>query len=399
MKWFANQGVACVFSVASLSALVGWTGIAPTASAQPQVLTVTPAADNTILLNNLAPAFDLSNGKGPIFAGRTAIRADLVQRGLVRFDLSQIPPGSTIVSASVTMYMVRGGSGASNPTVGLYRLLASWGEGESESSGGSGANSLPGDANWHKRFYPDIPWTNEGGDFDATVSSSRGVSRTAGYNTWASTGRMVSDVTGWVNSPATNFGWLIRNNESTRGSARQFVSRESTSVETRPSLRVEYVPCIAPVLSGGASVATCPGGTASFSVTATGAGPYTFAWRKGAGAVTPGPGVSISTSADGMTSTLAFASVGPGDAGRGVDGYSCVVSGPCGPVTSGPFDLLICPADFNCDGSVDFFDYNDFVRCFEGLECAPGKSPDFDEDGTSDFFDYDAFVRAFETPC
>lgn len=58
-----------------------------------------------------------------------------------------------------------------------------------------------------------------------------------------------------------------------------------------------------------------------------------------------------------------------------------------------------CEADFNDDGFVDFFDFDDFVVCFEGGACPPGKSADFNEDGFTDFFDYDDFVLAFETGC
>ncbi len=58
-----------------------------------------------------------------------------------------------------------------------------------------------------------------------------------------------------------------------------------------------------------------------------------------------------------------------------------------------------CPADFNDDGAVDFFDYDAFVVCFEGGACPPGKSADFDNDTAIDFFDYDAFVVAFELGC
>jgi len=64
--------------------------------------------------------------------------------------------------------------------------------------------------------------------------------------------------------------------------------------------------------------------------------------------------------------------------------------------TTGPTG---CPADFDGDGTVDFFDYDAFVNCFEGIACPPGKTADFDGDGSADFFDYDAFVVAFETPC
>ncbi|MEK6703218.1 MAG: hypothetical protein AABZ53_13210 [Planctomycetota bacterium] len=58
-----------------------------------------------------------------------------------------------------------------------------------------------------------------------------------------------------------------------------------------------------------------------------------------------------------------------------------------------------CPADFDADGTVDFFDYDAFVVCFSGEACPPGKTADFDADGTVDFFDYDAFVVAFEAGC
>ena len=62
-------------------------------------------------------------------------------------------------------------------------------------------------------------------------------------------------------------------------------------------------------------------------------------------------------------------------------------------------DIQYCAADFNNDGALDFFDYDDFVLCFEGLNCPPGISADFNDDGAVDFFDYDDFVVAFETGC
>ncbi|MEK6702711.1 MAG: hypothetical protein AABZ53_10640 [Planctomycetota bacterium] len=58
-----------------------------------------------------------------------------------------------------------------------------------------------------------------------------------------------------------------------------------------------------------------------------------------------------------------------------------------------------CPADFDGDGTADFFDYDAFVTCFEGGSCPSGKTADFDGDGTVDFFDYDAFVAEFESGC
>ena len=58
-----------------------------------------------------------------------------------------------------------------------------------------------------------------------------------------------------------------------------------------------------------------------------------------------------------------------------------------------------CPADFNADGFLDFFDYDDYVGCFETGVCPPGTTADFNGDGFADFFDYDDFVAAFEAGC
>jgi hypothetical protein len=58
-----------------------------------------------------------------------------------------------------------------------------------------------------------------------------------------------------------------------------------------------------------------------------------------------------------------------------------------------------CAADFNGDDFLDFFDYDDFVGCFETGACPDGKTADFNGDDFVDFFDYDDFVAAFETGC
>ncbi|MEK6701627.1 MAG: DUF4394 domain-containing protein [Planctomycetota bacterium] len=67
-------------------------------------------------------------------------------------------------------------------------------------------------------------------------------------------------------------------------------------------------------------------------------------------------------------------------------GLACVMDRPC-------------PGDFNHDGATDFFDYDEFVRCYEGAGCPSGTTSDYNLDGSTDFFDYDEFVVAFETSC
>ena len=54
-----------------------------------------------------------------------------------------------------------------------------------------------------------------------------------------------------------------------------------------------------------------------------------------------------------------------------------------------------CPADFNGDSTVDFFDYLDFVAAFADLS----PTADFNNDSVVDFFDYLDFVQAFSVGC
>lgn len=62
---------------------------------------------------------------------------------------------------------------------------------------------------------------------------------------------------------------------------------------------------------------------------------------------------------------------------------------------SNHFVGVSCPADYNVDGIVDFFDYLDFVADF----AANQPQSDFNADGVVDFFDYLDFVQAFSGTC
>jgi hypothetical protein len=120
-------------------------------------------------------------------------------------------------------------------------LLADWGEGTSDPAGseGGGAPATPGDATWLHRFFNTTLWTNQGGDFVATASATRSVSGVAFY-TWGPTAAMRADVQGWLNTPASNFGWLLLGDEISLESARGFDSKESLTVANRPVLNVTY---------------------------------------------------------------------------------------------------------------------------------------------------------------
>lgn len=79
----------------------------------------------------------------------------------------------------------------------------------------------------------------------------------ATYSFTSSSG-MVANVQSWLNSPATNFGWLIKTDNEGVVSAREFGSAESAPAD-RPTLTVTYTvpePGIAGLLGVGLLLGT-----------------------------------------------------------------------------------------------------------------------------------------------
>ncbi len=207
------------------------------ASASGVTVTFQAIADNTLY----AESPGNSNGAGDfIFVGRNTGTA--VRRGLVHFDLGSIPPGSTITSASLTMHVSRTQVGPR--LIAIHRMLTGWGEGGSDAGGSEafGVAATPGSATWSHSFFNTTPWANAGGTFLPQSNAAIVVDAVNTDYTWTGIG-VVQDVTTWVNNPATNAGWCIIGDESTRSSKR-FNSRTNPYPETRPRLTVTFTPSI-----------------------------------------------------------------------------------------------------------------------------------------------------------
>lgn len=206
-------------------------------SANAATISITPSKDNT--LYQYVPADgDRSNALGfHFFAGETAM-AEL-RRGVLAFDIAgSVPAGSTITAVSLSMNMSMTAFDTAY-TIELHKLLADWGQGTSQASGGEGqgAPATPNDPTWRHRFYDTIFWTNQGGDFSPTVSASQSVGPIGQY-TWSSA-QMIADIQSWLDNPAGNFGWLVLGDESTIATAKRFDTRESASP---PMLTIEFLP-------------------------------------------------------------------------------------------------------------------------------------------------------------
>jgi spore coat protein A len=202
------------------------------------VVTVISDLDNTMFSENGG----LSNGAGThLFAGQTkGDLGTLVRRGLVGFDVAgSIPAGATINSATLTLYQSR--SRTSDETVSLHLVLADWGEGTSIGAGeeGQGAPATAGDATWSHRIWPSTLWTSAGGDFDPVASASTVVGGQNGPYSWSSLA-MRDDVQAWLDSPATNFGWIAIGNEVDTRAVNRFDTHENATASRRPALLIDF---------------------------------------------------------------------------------------------------------------------------------------------------------------
>lgn len=208
---------------------------------------VLPAAADTTIYGNFD---DSGNGGGEwFFAGITNTGA--IRRALIRFDFSALPPGTQIQSVSLRLGLSRGNG--SSPNVGMHKITEAWTEGGRNSDNQEGAPDLAiaGDATWRFRSFPTLEWTSLGGDFVATPSASLAVPTAnpdvVTFHTWASTAALVADVQGWVDAPATNFGWMLKaSNEGLGRKSRRFNSRTNSDP---PQLTVTFL--AAPMFADG----------------------------------------------------------------------------------------------------------------------------------------------------
>jgi len=221
-----------------------------------------------------------ANGEGNFFgAGVTRSRSQ-IQRGLIHFDLTGLPAGTTVVpgTASLRLYIVD--SPGKDPTprpFWLVRLTGledePWGEGPSsidmQSGAGGGTDAEPGDATWFYTQYDPakghdqvtfIPggdgyWDVMGAfgddplDPQATYGDPVGIAGLENeYVTLTSAGlpddTMVDDLNAWIAGPASNFGWIVLGDETVfdpdLSSKRGFATHEHATAGYRPLLSFEY---------------------------------------------------------------------------------------------------------------------------------------------------------------
>ncbi|MEY2785802.1 MAG: hypothetical protein RL277_2014, partial [Planctomycetota bacterium] len=171
---------------------------------------------------------------------------------------------------------------------------------------------------------------------------------------------------------------IVTVSDAGASSAFSTVLTAATNTALRGIRRVPTASCTGAGIASQPSAATaCLGGSASFSVTATGTAPITYQWRRN------GTNLSNGGNLSGADSTvLSIAGVLAGDYGN----YDCVVTNACGTATSIAATLSTNPTDTDNDGTADCFD-----ACpLDPLKTAPGvcgcgvADTDSDADGVAD---------------
>jgi len=280
----------------------------------------------TITLNPVADAyirqFDPDRTLGDygsepsLVSGALGSRAQFeVRRSLLQFDLSAIPAGAIVTSATLQITTVLIPLSPVNSTFDIRRVLQSWSEGA---------------VSWNSRLGAGTPWQVPGatgsGDSISTPSSfvAVGSANFANY-TFPSTAVLVADVQGWVNNASSNFGWLLTSeDEVSPETARRFGSRENdthppvlTISYSLPSLGVTIQPPSQTVLAGS---------SVTFTANAIGTPPFSYQWSFSGN---PIPGAT--------SSTLVLNNVQPGQSGL----YTVTLSDQTGTVTSSPATLTV----------------------------------------------------------
>ena len=143
-----------------------------------------------------------------------------LQRALFQFDVSSIPVGATINSATLKLQSTQIGGSI---TIGVYELLQSWSEGT--------GNGTSGTANWNQRSSG-TNWTSAGGTYNATPVDTLTTDAT-GVHSWDLT-QFVAD---WVSGSKTNNGILVG---SPDGGGNRTVTYDSREGTVQPVLEIVY---------------------------------------------------------------------------------------------------------------------------------------------------------------
>lgn len=182
---------------------------------------------------------DQNNNFGASVVFRAGKDTAAIARALLQADISSIPMGAVITSATVSLYCESEASGV-DQGIGIHRCLTQWWEGIRN-------GTVPGTshgANWKYRDGNSVlllSWGANGGqsgvDYSAVATHTRLVTGSGARFEWDVT----ADVQLWADGAAYNFGWvMIASDEVTANTQKVFTSTDGAIVENWGTLTVGY---------------------------------------------------------------------------------------------------------------------------------------------------------------
>ncbi len=249
-----------------------------------------------------------SGARDQIIVGRNGAAL----RGLLAFDVSQIPAGAVIDSVTLDLWSVSAGSGTALNTLELHKLLTIFTEGTGD--GITATNGAGTGADWLTRTgsVADL-WNLSGGaagsDFEtatlATLAGFNPSSAPVGTRyTFSSTPALVAAVSGVAGTAAPLGLMLNMANDTTGGSVfARFGSDNHATLAQRPLLTIRYSVDQAPALATGNAPAAQTGVAAALGGSTTNAA--SSLWS-----VVSGPGGASFGNAAQATTTVTFGQPG-----------------------------------------------------------------------------------------
>jgi len=167
-----------------------------------------------VVIQPIADSFINEQSQGTNYGSQPTMdvqrRATRNRRSLVKFDLSTIPPNSTINSATLELYSTV--APTTSQQLDIHRITSSWQE-------------------------TTVTWSSQP-TFDSVISSSIQGGTGTGWKIWDVTG-LVKD---WYLGTYQNYGFLVKSNLETGTTAYLYSFATKENSTNKPILRVNYTP-------------------------------------------------------------------------------------------------------------------------------------------------------------